>query len=87
MEKLAGKKEVVTPAIFKLAPFETLKLPPVTDVPRLHVKVERSRVPAVTSILPSADVVELSEGRLPANVFTKEPLIFKVEYVMEFETV
>lgn len=77
--KFCGKKFVVNPPIFKVAPFETENVPPAIVVPLLAENVERSSVPAVTNILPSDEVVELKAGRLPAKVFVKAPLIFRVE--------
>lgn len=76
---MAGK--VFTPPIFNVEEFETLSVPPATVVPLFAVKVERSKVPETTFMLPVADVVEFNAVKLPASVFVNEPLIKRVEYV------
>lgn len=43
---MVGKPFV--PPIFNVAPFNTVKVPPDTELPRLAVKVLRSNVPAAT---------------------------------------
>jgi hypothetical protein len=75
---LEGK--LFVPPILSVAPFAILISPPVVDVPRLAVNVERSRVPLLTRIFPRVDKEEYNEGRLPARVFVvPAPLMTSVE--------
>lgn len=74
---MAGK--VFTPPIFKVALFETVSVPPDTVVPLFAVKVEISKVPEETVILPVEAVVEFNAVKLPPSVFVSEPLIKRVE--------
>lgn len=75
--KFAGK--VLVPPIFKVALFDTVKVPPATVVPLLAVNVERSSVPALTVMLPVVRVVEFNAFKLPPAVFVPAPLIRNVE--------
>jgi hypothetical protein len=82
---LAGN--VFVPPIFNVAPFETLKVPPTTEVPLFAVNEEQSSVPETTAIFPLATEPELSDGKFPARVFVLPPLIRNVPYVIELLTV
>ena len=62
-----------------VAPLATEIVPPATVIPRLAVKVSRSKIPALTIILPVADVVEFKAGKLAASCLVPAPLIFNVE--------
>lgn len=70
---------VPVPPIFKVAPFDTLTVPPATVVPRFAVYAERSNIPAATRIFPVDEDDEFNAGRLAASDFVPAPDIFKVE--------
>ena len=64
---MAGK--LFVPAIFSLAPFATVTVPP--DEARFAVKVDRSRVAAETLRLPAT-------GVLAVRVFVPPPLMVRL---------
>lgn len=70
---------VPVPPIRRVAPFAIEMVPPATVVPLLAVKEEISSIPAFTTIIPAALVLEFMALRLPASVFTSAPLMRKVE--------